>query len=143
MGLSSLIGRRVNPASLSCKSAAAQYLTARAQNSKTFVFPDELSLCRCRWPVQIVNRSPMIRQKMKENLSSDFTIQSDIPVKRNRNGFCRVLYLTKYSQLLILHAWKIACTRPDLIVFEIQFSQKKKMKSFACTGQARCHVKIG
>lgn len=46
--VSSLIGRRVNPASLSWMYAAAQYLTARAHNSKTFAFPDVLAFCRCR-----------------------------------------------------------------------------------------------
>lgn len=46
--VSSLIGRRQNSASLSCMYAAEQYLTARAQNSKMFAFPDELAFCRCR-----------------------------------------------------------------------------------------------
>jgi len=66
--------------------AAAQYLTARAQNSKTFAFPDVLAFCRCRLSSKrdMTARSPNTAEKEKKTgkkLSSDFTIQSDFPMK--------------------------------------------------------------
>ena len=83
---------------------------ARAQNSKMFAFPDVLTFCRCRLSSKrdMTAGSPDTAEKKK--LSSDFTIQSHIPLKWTRSGFCRVLCLTKDTQLVIWHAWKIAFT---------------------------------
>lgn len=111
--VSSLIGRRLNAASLSCMYAAAQYLTARAQNSKKFAFPDVLAFCRCRLSLKrdMTAGSPDTAEKENCHLILPFSqILQWNELEADFVGF----YAWQKTQLVIWHAWKIACTRSRL-----------------------------
>ena len=111
--VSSLIGRRLNSASLSCMYAAAQYLTARAQNSKTFAFPDVLAFCRCRLSSKrdMTAGSPDTAEKENYHLILPF---SQILQWNELEADFVWFYAWQKTQLVIWHAWKIACTRSRL-----------------------------
>ena len=110
--VSSLIGRRLNSASLSCMYAAAQYLTARAQNSKMFAFPDELAFCRCRLSSKrdMTAGSPDTAEKENYHLILPFShIFHWNELEADFVGFYAWQKIPSWS--VIWHAWKIAYTR--------------------------------